>query len=94
MRKSKIPVEVERAKRYIYEWGCVTEAQLFLYLSVGVNTYYWIKKIIREDPNFVVKDGLIFLKEVISKQKAGESPQGDVKVKKTKDDYLDTDADD
>ena len=58
---------MEKAKNIIRESGWISEPQLFLKLNVGINKFYWIKKILQQDPEIEVGEGVFAVK--------GKAPQ-------------------
>jgi hypothetical protein len=73
LRRSNIKNDLDYAKRLISSRGIISEAELYLLLEVGVNKFYLIKRILKEDPNYVVKNGYISLKEFYPQKTLEES---------------------
>jgi uncharacterized Zn finger protein (UPF0148 family) len=70
-KKSTIASDVERAKKIIGEEKCVEEQELFARLQVGINKFYWIKKILASDDELEVKDGFFALKGLAPQKTLG-----------------------
>jgi ribosomal protein S26 len=66
VRRSTIAQDVEQAKAIIKQEGRISEPQLFLKLGVGINKFYWIKKILQQDPEIEVEDGTFSAKKKLS----------------------------
>jgi DNA-directed RNA polymerase subunit RPC12/RpoP len=72
-KRSTISDDVEKAKAIIKESGWITEPQLFLKLQVGINKFYWIKKILEQDPELQIEDGFFAVKGKAPQKKLTEA---------------------
>jgi len=67
IRKSTIAEDVENAEKIIRREGWISAQDLFLKLQVGINKFYWIRKILEQNPEFEVEEGVFAVK--------GKAPQ-------------------
>jgi len=73
LRRSNIRNDLDAAKRIINERGIISVKELYLLLEVGINKFYMILGLLKQDPNYQVKNDYIYLKELYPQKTLEES---------------------
>jgi hypothetical protein len=73
IRASSIRDDVQLAKSIVKQKGVVSEAELFMLMQVGINKFYWIKRILKEDPELVFNNGYFTVR---GREPKPEGPEG------------------
>jgi hypothetical protein len=77
-RRSNIRNDLDCAKRIITERGVISQAELYLLLEVGINKFYLILRLLKEDPQYVVRDGYVTLKQLYPQKTLEETLEAKV----------------
>jgi hypothetical protein len=60
------------------ERGVIEDQELFRLLALGIGKFYWVKKIIQADNNFVVRDGLFMIRRLEPQKTLDEPKESEV----------------
>jgi hypothetical protein len=75
-RYSSIRDDVLYAKSIILQRGMISEAELLMIMDVGITRFYWIKRILKEDPELIFNNGYFSVRGQRPEGKGQEAKEG------------------